>query len=206
LPWAWRLLVNKHSLHIKDSKIISTDSSKLSNTKLQEPHHHVTWWQRRVIKPSFPGQRCCVIPGCLGNSRVDNSAPPCCMKYRFPDRPSGARGRPQRTTFTLNRVQFAGSSSKHTSTLLFFFLQYWGLNSEPSPWATPPALFFCDGFFWDRVSRTVWLGWLRTPVLLISASWVAGITDVSQQCLASLYFVKPPELVWCNSHSNTTLQ
>jgi hypothetical protein len=23
----------------------------------------------------------------------------------------------------------------------FFFLQYWALNSEPTPWATPPALF-----------------------------------------------------------------
>jgi hypothetical protein len=23
----------------------------------------------------------------------------------------------------------------------FFFFWYWGLNSGPSPWATPPALF-----------------------------------------------------------------
>jgi hypothetical protein len=36
----------------------------------------------------------------------------------------------------------------------FFFFQYWGLNSGPSPWATPPALFlwrvfqigFCELF------------------------------------------------------------
>jgi hypothetical protein len=29
---------------------------------------------------------------------------------------------------------------------------YWGLNSGPSPWATPPALFLWR-VFWDRVSR-----------------------------------------------------
>jgi hypothetical protein len=27
--------------------------------------------------------------------------------------------------------------------IFFFFLRYWGLNSGPIPWATPP--FFCDG-------------------------------------------------------------
>jgi hypothetical protein len=35
-----------------------------------------------------------------------------------------------------------------------FFLWYWGLNSEPSPWATPPALFLWR-VFEDRVSRTI---------------------------------------------------
>jgi hypothetical protein len=30
--------------------------------------------------------------------------------------------------------------------LSFFFLWYWGLNSGPTPTATPPAL-FCDGYF-----------------------------------------------------------
>jgi hypothetical protein len=29
---------------------------------------------------------------------------------------------------------------------LFIYLQYWGLNSGPTPRATPPAL-FCDGYF-----------------------------------------------------------
>jgi hypothetical protein len=33
-------------------------------------------------------------------------------------------------------------------------LQYWGLNSGPSPWTTLPA-FFCDGFFRNRVSETI---------------------------------------------------
>jgi hypothetical protein len=31
---------------------------------------------------------------------------------------------------------------------------------------------FCDGFFWDTVSWTICPGWLRTTILLISASWV----------------------------------
>jgi hypothetical protein len=41
-------------------------------------------------------------------------------------------------------------------------LQYWGLNSGPTPLVTPPAL-FCEGFFQDRVL-------LQTMILLISAS------------------------------------
>jgi hypothetical protein len=35
----------------------------------------------------------------------------------------------------------------------FFFLQYWGLNSRLSPWATSPALFLWR-VFRDRVSRS----------------------------------------------------
>jgi hypothetical protein len=27
----------------------------------------------------------------------------------------------------------------------FFFLQYWGLSSEPSPWPAPPAFFVMIG-------------------------------------------------------------
>jgi hypothetical protein len=33
--------------------------------------------------------------------------------------------------------------------------------------------------FRDRVSRTICSGWLRTEILLISASWVAGIIVIS---------------------------
>jgi hypothetical protein len=65
----------------------------------------------------------------------------------------------------------------------FFFLWYWGLNVGPTPWVTPSAL-FCDGFFCDRVSWTICPGWLRTAILLISASWVARITGVSHCCPA----------------------
>jgi hypothetical protein len=62
--------------------------------------------------------------------------------------------------------------------LSIFFLWYWGLNSGPTPWATHQP-FFCDGYFQDRFSWTICLGWLWTAILLISASWVARITDVS---------------------------
>jgi hypothetical protein len=48
----------------------------------------------------------------------------------------------------------------------------------------PPDLFVAVvlGYFWDRVSQTIWPGWLWTTILLIAASWVARIqawaTDV----------------------------
>jgi hypothetical protein len=67
----------------------------------------------------------------------------------------------------------------------FFFLQYWGLNSRPTSWTTPPALFFVK-FFSRWAHRTICLGWLWTVILLISASWVARITGVSHQHLAFL--------------------
>jgi hypothetical protein len=34
-------------------------------------------------------------------------------------------------------------------SLSLFFFAVLGLNSDPSPWVTPPALFH-EGFFWDR--------------------------------------------------------
>jgi hypothetical protein len=43
--------------------------------------------------------------------------------------------------------------------------------------------FFVKGFFRDRVSQTVSPGWLRTSILLISASQVARIVGVSPQQL-----------------------
>jgi hypothetical protein len=64
-----------------------------------------------------------------------------------------------------------------------FFFWFWGLNSGLTPWATLPALFLWR-VFWDRVSQTFCPGWLWTLVLLISASWVAGITGVSHWCQA----------------------
>jgi hypothetical protein len=38
--------------------------------------------------------------------------------------------------------------------------------------------------YWDRVSWTVCPGWLQTTILLISASWLARIIDVSHRHLA----------------------
>jgi hypothetical protein len=57
--------------------------------------------------------------------------------------------------------------------LLLLFFQYRGLHFEQ-------VLFF-NGFFQDRTSRIICLGWLQTEILLISASWVARITGMSHQ-------------------------
>jgi hypothetical protein len=57
---------------------------------------------------------------------------------------------------------------------------YWGLNSVPTPWITPPAL-FCDGFFPGKFLWTVCPSWLQIAILLISASWVGKIKGVSHQ-------------------------
>jgi hypothetical protein len=71
-----------------------------------------------------------------------------------------------------------------------FSLRYSGLNSGPSPWATPPALFLWR-VFQDRVLQTSCPSWLWTTVLLISASHVARITGVSHQCPAWFIFIPP---------------
>jgi hypothetical protein len=66
---------------------------------------------------------------------------------------------------------------------IFFCVWYWCLNSGPTPWATPPAL------FGDSVSQTICLGWLQTAILLMFASWVARITGMSHQCLVGIFFL-----------------
>jgi hypothetical protein len=64
----------------------------------------------------------------------------------------------------------------------FFFLvlglelKAFTLNHSASP--------FCDRYFQDRFSQTICPSWLRTTILLISASWVAKITGMSHQHLA----------------------
>jgi hypothetical protein len=68
------------------------------------------------------------------------------------------------------------------SVFVLFCLWYSGLNSGPKPWATQQALFFSDGLC---------LGWLPNMTLLISASWVARITDVSHRCPARVVCFTP---------------
>jgi hypothetical protein len=82
-----------------------------------------------------------------------------------------------------NGIEMEG---KRVDEWTFFFLQCWGLNSGPTPWATPPALFLWFFFFWNRVLQTICLGWLQTTIPLISASWVARITGVSHHTGAQL--------------------
>jgi hypothetical protein len=58
---------------------------------------------------------------------------------------------------------------------LFFAVLGFELRTYTFNHSTNP---FCIRYFWDRVSRTVCLGWLWTEILLISASWVARIIGV----------------------------
>jgi hypothetical protein len=56
----------------------------------------------------------------------------------------------------------ATSSEKIIFSVLRLELKAYNTSHSSSP--------FCDGFFRDRVLRTICPGWLRTTVLLISAS------------------------------------
>jgi hypothetical protein len=56
-----------------------------------------------------------------------------------------------------------------------------GLHLEP-----PHQPYFCEGFFEIGSGGPICWGWLWTTILLISAYWVARITDVSHQCPARL--------------------
>jgi hypothetical protein len=56
-----------------------------------------------------------------------------------------------------------------------FELRASNLNHSTNP-------FFVMGFFWDRVSWAICLGWLQTRILLISAFWVDRIIGMSHQC------------------------
>jgi hypothetical protein len=78
------------------------------------------------------------------------------------------------------------SSSSSSSS----FLWYWGLNSGPSPWATPPVLFLWR-VFRDRVSQTICLGWLWTVLILISPSRVARIGPPVPGCPPAFWFLHP---------------
>jgi hypothetical protein len=66
--------------------------------------------------------------------------------------------------------------------LAIFFSLHWGLNSGPTPWATPPALFW-NGFFQDRDSQTICPCWLWIMILIYD-SWVARTTGVNHRCPA----------------------
>jgi hypothetical protein len=89
---------------------------------------------------------------------------------------------PVPSALTLSTISLAGFFG------VFFPLRYWGLNSGPVPWASPPVL-LCDGFFQNRILQIICPGWLWTVILLISASWVARITDVNQWHLACNIFL-----------------
>jgi hypothetical protein len=55
--------------------------------------------------------------------------------------------------------------------------------------------------FQDRVSWTICLGCLQTTVILISASWVARITEVNHWCPSSSFYLKRYQLSLVPSHN-----
>jgi hypothetical protein len=68
-----------------------------------------------------------------------------------------------------------------SSFFFFFFLSSTGVWTQDLHLEPLHQPFYCDFFFfWDRISQTICPGWLWTTVLLISASWIATITGVSQ--------------------------
>jgi hypothetical protein len=62
-------------------------------------------------------------------------------------------------------------------TLIFFFCSTKVWTQDPYLEPLHQPYFFVIDFFPDRVSWTIYPGWLW--LLLISASWVAKITDVN---------------------------
>jgi hypothetical protein len=116
--------------------------------------------------------------------------------------PVPARGKKKERNHTLN----FGSTGVWTQdfalarqVLYHFMLEFWyiyiyffifcstgiwtqGLHLEP-----PHQPFFVMGFFEIGSCELFAWGWLWTVILLISASWVAGITGVSHRHLAELW-------------------
>jgi hypothetical protein len=68
--------------------------------------------------------------------------------------------------------------------------------------------YFCEGFLWDKVLQTICLGWLWTAILLISASRVARITDMSHRWLAVSFwhafyiYIYTPHYIWSWDYFN----
>jgi hypothetical protein len=69
----------------------------------------------------------------------------------------------------------------HSVVLIFFFFSELGLEIRAYTLSHSTSPFFCDEYFRDRVSRAIYPGWLRTMILLISASWVARVTGMNHQ-------------------------
>jgi hypothetical protein len=82
---------------------------------------------------------------------------------------------------TMDRISFYGWIVFHY-LCISPFLWFWGLNTGPKPWATPPALYLC--FFQHRVSCTICRGWLWNRVLLVFASSIARIIAMSHWYVA----------------------
>jgi hypothetical protein len=83
---------------------------------------------------------------------------------------------------------------------LFFIWLGWGfelrvshlISKHSTTWVRLPAL-FCMGYFRGRILRTTFPRWLQIMIPLISAFWIARITDMSHRHLALLpFFITVP--------------
>jgi hypothetical protein len=94
--------------------------------------------------------------------------------------------------FFLNCVSQSSPVSTFTMVCVFFFF-WFEIMAYTLSYSTRFFICVCDGIFWDRVSRTIFLGWLWNMILLISASLVARITGTSYQCLAPCFVLFPSQ-------------
>jgi hypothetical protein len=81
-------------------------------------------------------------------------------------------------------------------------LQYWGLNSGLLPWVTlpaPPPHLFVMGIFKIGSQELFAQGWLQMTIL-ISASWIARISDMSHWYLAIYLFIFNCILPWSSGN------
>jgi hypothetical protein len=91
---------------------------------------------------------------------------------------------------SMGRCRDSEKWPKHFNFLIFTFFVFYFIFGDTGAWIqglhfeTLHQPFFCERLFWERISRTICLGWLQPMILLISASGVAGITGVSHWCLA----------------------
>jgi hypothetical protein len=79
--------------------------------------------------------------------------------------------------------------SHHPSILFFLFLFFFvALMFEIRTFTlSHSTALFCEEVSQDRISQTIFLGWLQTAVLLISASRVARIAGVSHRHLTPAF-------------------
>jgi hypothetical protein len=90
------------------------------------------------------------------------------------------------------RKWLMGRTQLYTTCVLLFFLLAGMLNSGPHASTlvlcqlshSVRLFFFNVEYFWDRVLWTVCPDWLQTPILLISACWLARITGAEHRCCA----------------------